>query len=225
LSGDRPTEARLVPGEFLPLPPCDVSRAAYLQLAPYAFTSPLPVFQQRDSRSLVGDGQPVSFPADASEAACEAGLAVVLGDDLHRGSAREAERCIAGVTLILDWTDRPSRWEQGPGPEVPSQLGRDLLVGPAARQVLRGDAWVESGGIRRGVGPVSASPFAPAESIAFLSHHVRLCAGDVIGLGCFASGRVEHHPLNAPLTVGIDRGLTLSGSAARGKPAPDWRLR
>ena len=58
-SGDRPTEARLLPGDLLPLAPCDDERAAYVQLAPRHVSLSEPAFALRDARSLVGDGQPV----------------------------------------------------------------------------------------------------------------------------------------------------------------------
>lgn len=225
LSGDRPTEARLAAGDFLPLAPCDTDRAAYFQMAPCDLDLDEPAYRQRDCRSLMGDAQPVACPEPmrgSPDPWLEPGLAVLVADDLYRARAREAERAILGVTLVIDWTSRPDRWPHGHGPEASSQLGSVLVTGPAAREVMRGRWWLEVDGVRRADGAVGAWRFSPAESIAYLSQHARLRAGDVVGLGCFAAGRTDV-AWGSPVTVGIERLLTLSGSAAIATPPTDWR--
>ena len=97
--GPRPASARLPRWEYVPLPPCDLDRAAYLQLAPYGHDGPMPLFEHRDARGLLGDDQPVPFFGPAGELAVEAGVAALLGDDLWQAAPREAQRAILGVTL------------------------------------------------------------------------------------------------------------------------------
>jgi hypothetical protein len=95
LSGRRPSHARLLPGEYLPLPPCDTERCSYVQLGDGLR------WELRDARALVGHAQPAPLAADAPTV--RGGLALVLADDLWRATAREAARAILGYTAVLDW--------------------------------------------------------------------------------------------------------------------------
>ncbi len=228
-SGHRPTEARLLPGEYLPLAPCDVDRAAYVQMGPYDLADELPAFQRRDSRSLLGDGQPVAFPADVEQPHFEAGLAVVLADDLWRATAREAERAILGITLLIDWTACPDPWAAAPSrPSPPSQLGPELLVGVAGRDIGEASLRLTIGEADREAGRVRAWRFCPAESLAYLSQHLPLRAGDVIGTGCFAGGRAPD--VGSKLAFGdrvrvtLESRLTLTGWAVPGPALGAWRF-
>jgi hypothetical protein len=219
-AGDRPTEARLLPGDYLPLPPCDPDRAAYLQLAPYDRADPEPTFERRDSRALIGHDQPVALPSDAESPNTEAGVAVVLGDELWRADAREARRAILGYTLLLDWSARADRWREAVRvPDAASQLGPELWVGASMRdlnaELLQGDA-------RRPAGRVDAWRFQPAEALAFVSQHAPLRAGDVVGLGCLLGGRASP-AFGEPVALALERGMTLRGWAVRAPEPPDWR--
>ncbi len=228
-TGIRPTEARLLPSEYLPLAPCDPDRAAYLQMAPYDLASEVPAFQARDSRSLVGDQQPVAFPTGAQQPYFEAGLAVVLADDLWRATALEAGRAILGTTLLIDWTPSPDPWSAQPsGPSPPSQLGPELLVGAEAQAISGAAAQVIIGGVVCDAGPVGAWRFRPAEALAYLSQHQPLRAGDVVGTGCLVGGRA---PIAGQTLAFGDRSqvtlpgkLTLTGWAVPGPALGAWRL-
>jgi hypothetical protein len=226
LSGQRPTEARLMVGDFLPLPPCEPDRAAYIQMAPYDAGGSEPRFQQRDSRSLMGHDQPISMPHAADAPSFEAGLALLLGDDLWRADAREAARAVLGYSLLIDWTQRPARWDEPWAADAPSQMGPELLVGPRARDLAKRELCITVDGQSQAVGRIGAWRFSPAESLAYLSQHQPLRSGDVIGVGCFAGGRPQA-PLSygARVEVSVAKSLSLRGWAAPG-PAPlDWKQR
>jgi hypothetical protein len=228
-SGHRPTEARLLPGEYLPLAPCDPDRAAYLQMAPYDLADDLPAYERRDSRLLVGDGQPVAFPAGVEQPHYELGLAVVLADDLWRASAREAERAILGYTLLIDWTACPDPWAAAPSrPSPPSQLGPELLVGVRERDIGGATVRVTIGEASHEAGSVGAWRFTPAESLAYLSQHTPLQAGDVVGTGCVPAGRatgVDHSlAYGERLRVTLQGRLMLTGWAVPGPAQRAWRL-
>jgi len=227
-AGQRPTEARLLPGEYLPLPPCDPNRAAYVQLAPYGQPGSTPAYQRRDSRSLVGDGQPVAFPAGVDRPRLEVGLAVVLADDLWRATAVEAERAILGHTLVFDWSSEDEPWTsscRGPGP--PSQLGPELWLGTRLPRRALGAVQLAIAGQLAPAGEVDAWRFSPAESLAYLSQHTPLRAGDVVGTGCLPSGRVPDGQRDLRFgdrcAATLPGGLTLTGWAVAGPPLGSWR--
>jgi hypothetical protein len=220
-SGVRPTEARLAPASYLPLPPCDVARAAYVQLGPPEVDGGLR-YQHRDCRALVGDGQPVSFPHGSERPHIEVGLAALMAEDLSRAGAEEAERAVLGLTLLVDWTMHARRWPDAPsGPDAASQLGPEIAVGPEGRALARAPLRVAlAGGASHEARWPSAAP-SPAEALARLSHFVELRAGDVVGLGALAALELG---FGARVEVSAES-LRLRGWAARGPEPGPWRRR
>src|SRR5262245_30530582 len=206
-AGDRPSEARLLPGEFLPLPPCDTDRAAYVQLEAYAEGNDAPPFQQRCARTLVGDDQPAAL--DAAAPAVEAGCAALLGEDLHRADAREAGRAILGMTLLLDW-------HRGP-----SQLGPELHVGANLRDLATRAAELSIDDARHAAGAIGAWRFHPAEALAFASQQMPLRAGDVVGFGAMSLATPQ---FGQRVAFSVERFMTLRGWAVRGPEPVGWRL-
>lgn len=217
-AGDRPTEARVRPDQMLPLPPVDDQRAAHFQLAPSAQASTEPRFELRSARALVGDGQPA--PAEPSGLGVEVGLAAVVAEELEAADPREARRAILGFTLVLDWT-RADHWQRQRGGREPwSHLGPWITTGDRLREI---EAVAEVAGRRVPLGPVAAGPLQPAEILAFLSQHVNLRPGDVVGLGALA--RLEGIALGDRVRLHA-RGLgALTGWAVAPAPMPGWRLR
>lgn len=211
-SGPRPPEARVDRASLLPLPPCDGDRCAYLQLGDAGGAEP--IYQHRDSRALVGDGQPV--PVTSKEAAAlEAGIAVVVAEELWRAEAREAERAILGVTLALDWGATAARWSAPAAPLPPTQLGAELHVGATWRQLAALSLKLAGDAVR-----LDSARLEPAEALAFVSQHVHLCPGDVIGMPALWRGSVA---LGERVVVELPPLLRLGGWAT---PAPEprpWR--
>lgn len=189
--GPRPAAAHLRDGEYFPLPPCDLDRAAYIQLAPYGHAGTTPLFEHRDARGLVGDDQPVPFFGPVGELAVEAGVAAVLGDDLWQAGPREAERAILGLTLVLDWGRHGRAWsERLPCPASPSQVGPVVTMRQRLRDMAELDLELEVNGTSRRAGRIGDGARAPGETLGWMSHHLPLRAGDVIGLGCLPGGHV-----------------------------------
>lgn len=189
----RPASARLRPEDYLPLPPCDVERAAYLQLAPYDEPGPAGgvLYDHRDARGLVGHGQPVPVFCPEGSLTAEIGLAVILGDDLWQARPREAERAILGTTLVIDWTRHGRPWTQrAPCPASPAQLGPTLLSRHRLRDLASLEVRIEVGDRSRSAGRIGDWPRPPGQTLAWLSHHLPLRAGDVVGLGCLRGGRL-----------------------------------
>lgn len=219
LAGRRPTEARLVAEDALLLPPCDPSRCVYVQLEPAPGSSLAPSFQIRDARALVGHGQPV-VTSTSSPLSAEVGLAVVLADDLERAHPEEARRAVLGYTLVIDWTTEDC-WERG-GPQPPSQLGPVLLVSPRGMADVRERLVVEVEGQRRVTEPLDERTLAWVEALAYVSHHVSLHAGDVVGLGAPSGGRFSM-PEGGRLTVELSRSLRLDGWCVVAPLDDRWR--
>jgi hypothetical protein len=202
--GDRPTEARLREEDFVPLPPCDGDHAAWLALDVHGEGAE-PAWSRRDARQLVGDAQPVAVDAAPRVVT---GIAVVLADELWRASAREAERAVLGFTLVVDWSH-----------DGAAQLGPYLTLGTRLRDLGTLGGFIELGGARQDVALGSAR-FAPAEAIAFASHHHRLMPGDVVGLGGLRPDREVAFGERLSFTLGRAR---LRGWAVPAPPPPPWR--
>jgi len=201
-AGGRPTEARIQPGEYLPLPPCDTERCALLLMRDEDGDGALS-YERADSRAMVGDGQPVDAFADGLEV--EAGLAVLLGDDLSRVGPDEAERAMLGVTAMLRW------------PGGGTHCGPDLLLRRRPR-----DIGALTASLGDWSGPIQSGwRRAPAEQVAYLSQHARLRAGDMVGLTPCCRRKVG---VGAHQRFDIPKLLRLAGWATAALTAPtDWR--
>ncbi len=234
-SGLRPTEARLLDGRYLLLPPCAEGRAAYWQIRSAARGAPID-FALRDARALAGDAQPVCVPDALDERRFQVGLAAVLAEDLEHASAHEARRALLGVTLIIDWgpaCDEPSCGDArashvhgaGGGALAPAHLGAQLAVG-AVNALFDLELEVKVGGVAQPPVVARYRDLDAYERIADLSRYAPLRAGDVIGLGPLAlpshagttSGtRVHRVGLGAPVEVRLGRALRLKGTAMRAR--------
>ncbi|MEZ4447538.1 MAG: fumarylacetoacetate hydrolase family protein [Polyangiaceae bacterium] len=210
-AGPRPPGLRLAPGDYLPLPPCDVERSGYLEVRAYQVGQDPPALELRSSRALVGDAQPATV--SGSRLVAEVGLAVVLGEDLHRASFREAQAAVLGTTLAIAW--------RGEGP-VSAQLGPSLILRRPMRDLASLEVRVEHRGRSIGAGRVGDWAHPPAAAVAFASHQLPLRAGDVVGLGPLPGGTLE---VEAGETVEatLHPLLRLTGRASLQPGSDAWR--
>jgi 2-keto-4-pentenoate hydratase/2-oxohepta-3-ene-1,7-dioic acid hydratase in catechol pathway len=236
-AGERPSSARLLPGSFSWLPPCDIERAALIECAPGAADSTPPreepSYRFGSARTLLGHEATVPFPAGETEPDVACKIAVVLADDLWRATAAEAERSLLGYTLLLGWTARAAyqrlaaRGEStAPATSFAAQLG-PVLVTPdeaGAACALRMQLRVE--GVPSALCAAGAWAFSPAESIAWISQHTPLRAGDVIGLDLVRGGAADAGvslPYGARVELAVERLGRLSGRPLPGPPPRAWR--
>ena len=230
-AGFRPAEARLLPGEFLPLAPCDTDRAAFVQLAPYELDGPQPVFRYRDARGLEGDGQSIPFPAaEPIELDVEASLAVVLREDLWRATPEQAERAVLGYSLVLDWAAAAGLADWGgrrADRDAGTQLGPALVTPDEARELASLTVRMRVGEHQWSAGRVGDWSYAPAESLAYVSQHVELRAGDVLSAGRFRGAAPEQGGCTLRygdwVTVSVERLGALTGRAVQGPARGRWR--
>jgi hypothetical protein len=231
LSGDRPSSTELHPSTVLWLPPCATDRAAYIQLGPYAHGAERPWYRFGNSRALLGHDAAIPFPALEDEPDYELNLAALLGEDLRRATPDDVERAIAGYTVLNDWTARGQEARSlacGLPPsearDFATQLGPVLVtpdeLGPV--EVLR--TQVRVGAASRPCSRIGEWAFSLAESVAYISNHIELRAGDVVGAGrVFGGSAGQRMPYGASVELMIERIGRLSGKPVRG-PAPSrWR--
>jgi hypothetical protein len=220
-AGDRPTTARLLPGSFTWLPPCDTDRALLVQLAPYDASTDEPLHRLGDARGLVGHESVVPFPAaregleEETDAAFALGIAAILREDLAGAGPAEAERAVLGYTILNGWTaaapePRPG-WSARP---VPAQLGPVLVTPGEVGELGRLKAQIRVDGKVTATASVGGWAFSLAESLAWLSQWMELRAGDVIGAGCVRGGRGAA-PFDATVEVGVERLGRLAGRPVR----------
>jgi 2-keto-4-pentenoate hydratase/2-oxohepta-3-ene-1,7-dioic acid hydratase in catechol pathway len=240
LAGDRPTEARLYPGSFVWLAPCETDRAMYVQLSDHGPSSEPggapsdPRYWIGNARGLLGHDASIAFPAREEEPDFELCIAAVLAEDLHRAGYAEAERAILGYTILSGWTARTEeRRGQSSGGWVTRardfgpQLGPVLVTKDEVGDIrpLRAQARVGNEVLR--CSSVGAGTFTLAEAIAFVSDHIELRAGDVIGAPCVAGGSYASHgqrlAYDRVVELTIERIGKLSGRPVRGPEPLQWR--
>jgi hypothetical protein len=224
-AGERPSAARILPGTFTGLPPCDPERAAFITCASPAPArrAHVPAFRVGSARALLGHDAivPISEGAPAEDARAgaldaSAALAIVLGDDVRHATAAEAERAILGYTLLLAWS-----------PGLSAQLGSVLVTRDEAGDVGSLRTLFRVGGATSPTGDSGAWTFSPAEVIAWISHHLPLQAGDVIGAeplrGGSAAAAGATLGFDVRVEIAIERLGRLCGRAAHGPEQRAWR--
>lgn len=217
-AGYRPTEARLAPGSFLWLPPCDPDRALLVHVARDA-AGALGA-RLGNARSIVGHEAAAPFPFGATHPELELGIAAILGDDLHRAATSEAERALLGAAIVNDWAARDLE-ARGLGTlqcrDFATQIGPALVTRNELAEAALLRTQIRSGGRVIASGALASPLAALAKAVAFASQHVALRAGDVVVLAASLAARasVEY---GAPVELLIERLGKLVGSAVRGPP-------
>src|SRR5215204_1945426 len=94
-----------------------------------------PTLFTKYARSLIGANDPIQMPLDdeSTEIDWEAELGVVIGTEIRRASAAEAEAAIAGYTVVndisvRDWQYRSSQFLQGKAWEGSTPVGPYLVT-------------------------------------------------------------------------------------------------
>lgn len=221
-SGDRPTEARLLPGAFLWLPPCDGDRSFYIHVEP-ARGDTEPSYRLGNARGLLGHETRVAFPARETRPDFELAIAAILAEDLRRASADEADRAILGFTILNAWTARDEEArhrDAARARDFAPQIGPFLVTREDLDDIakLRTQARIDGQVVASGTVGVAATGLA--EAIAFVSHRIDLRAGDLIGATCLRGNGVAY---GATVEVLIERLGKLAGCPARGAESAGWR--
>jgi hypothetical protein len=222
-AGHRPTEARLAPGSFLWLPPCDPDRALLVH-----------VTRDRDgelavrlgnARAALGNDTRTPFPHGETRPDLALGIAAIVGDDLRRATVSSARRAILGAAIVNDWAAHDLE-ERGLGAlhcrDFATQIGPALVTIDALVGVAAVRAQIRVGGVIVAEGALPEPLDALAEAVACASQLVELHAGDVVTLAT-PLGPLDPLAYGAPIELLIERLGKLSGVAVRGPALAPWR--
>ena len=146
---------------------------------------PPPLFFFKPSSSLIGHGDAIVYPADATRVEYEGELAVVIARETRRVSPEEARQAVLGWTCANDVTERDM---QGTDMQWWRAKGYDTfaVAGPFIEtETPRLDAWLRTkvnGEVRQEgqVGDMIRDPFTV---ISLVSQAMTLYRGDLIMLG------------------------------------------
>ena len=148
-----------------------------------------PLVFPKFSSSIVGPNEPVATRSAALD--WEAELVVVIGTDCYEVAAGNALSVIAGYTVGQDLSDRVVQFEGGANPQF--GLGKSAPgFGPIGPWVVSADELgatpqldirCEVDGVTKQSSNTSHLIFDVPTLVAYLSHRVRLCAGDLIFTG------------------------------------------
>lgn len=135
--------------------------------------------------ALIGPYDDAIVPSfNASGLDFEGELAVVIGARARHVDADAAKACIAGYSIINDYTQRDyqyrtQQWHQGKSLEATAGFGpwldTEWTPGPALETTLNGERMQHA--------PTDDLVFSPADLVEFISHLYPLNPGDVIATG------------------------------------------
>jgi hypothetical protein len=220
--GPPPDEAILEPSQCRYLPPT-LSDGLLLEFAVDA-EGARPTVRRGSCRCLLGHDAPLPVPQDERDAEVAVEIAAIIGDDVQDADVEQAERVVAGYSILALWTF-PSRELLSPGwgQFRLGQLGPTLLARDAGFDPSRCRVSVRLNGEE----VESARPrpwrMSFAQMVAFASDGLPLRAGDVI-----ASGPLARIPARGMrpirdsdrLAFQVSELGTLSGAVVASKP---WR--
>lgn len=175
-----------------------------------------PLVFPKFSSSIAGPNDPVATRSDALD--WEAELVVVIGTDCYEVTAQDALSVIAGYTVGQDLSDRVVQFEGGANPQF--GLGKSAPgFGPVGPWVVSADELGAAGrlDIRCDVDGVTKQDsntrhliFDVPTLVEYLSHRVRLHAGDLIFTGTPAGVGMSREPREV-LRPGSRIDTTISG--------------
>jgi hypothetical protein len=213
LAGRRPTEARLATAPIF-LPPCDTDRALVVMSELSSTALEEPALRIAPARSSQGSGALLSFSNVETRFDLTVGVAVLLGEDLHRATADEAARSFVGLCIGAVWTCHETA-------RTALQLGPVLVTPPDASwtDVLRAQTRID--GVAEPPRPLEEARFSLAEIAAFASQTQELRAGDlVLSLRARAATGLA---VGARVEVSVERLGKLVGSPCEGPAPVVWR--
>jgi 2-keto-4-pentenoate hydratase/2-oxohepta-3-ene-1,7-dioic acid hydratase in catechol pathway len=156
---------------------------------------PPPILFFKPSSSLIGHGDAIIYPRDATRVEYEGELAVVIGRQTRRVRPDEARRAVLGWTCANDVTERDL---QGKDKQWWRAKGYDTfaVAGPHVETETPGpEVWIRTrvNGQLRQEGQVRDMIRDPFEIISLISQAMTLQRGDLIMLGT-PPGVGELHP-------------------------------
>ncbi|MFD5259001.1 fumarylacetoacetate hydrolase family protein [Streptomyces bobili] len=136
--------------------------------------------------SLIGAYDDIQMPSAVEQMDWEAELGLVVGARVRNADVEEAERAIAGFTVIndisaRDWQLRTVQWLQGKTFEATTPIGPHLVCTDDG--VVPGEISCEVSGELMQKAATDDLVFGPAQLISYISTILTLEPGDVIATG------------------------------------------
>jgi fumarylacetoacetate (FAA) hydrolase len=160
----------------------------------------IPAFYFSNPNSLVGDEEAIAAPAGSSELDYGLQLGLVIGDRVRNVSTSQAWRCVAGFTIINDFSARDiyrAEMAVGLGPAKgkdfatavgPVLVTRDEFADKIENEGISLEMGARLNGRQLSHGNSSALFHSFPKMIAHASRDADLFAGDLIGSGTVGTG-------------------------------------
>ncbi|MDE1009331.1 MAG: fumarylacetoacetate hydrolase family protein [Paraburkholderia fungorum] len=178
-------------------------------------TPAYPVFFSKFASSLIGPYDDITLPPETHRLDYEAELAVVIGKECRRVSAREASAYVAGYTVanditMRDFQFRTHQWMAGKAWDRSTPLGPFLVTPDEAGDPQKLEIRLMVDGDVRQESSTGLMIYSVAELISILSEFTSLSAGDVILTGT-PSGVGDRRTPPAYLQDGATVSVEISG--------------
>lgn len=162
----------------------------------------IPAYYNSNPHTLLGDEETVRFPAGETRMDYELEIGVILRRGGRHLSEAEAVACIAGYTIVNDWSARALQREVmaiGLGPAPGKDFGTGVGPWLVTPEEIPADRWAAPGhpalamvarvsGEEWSRGNSGSAHFTFPQMIAFASRYRDLYPGDLIGSGTVGTG-------------------------------------
>lgn len=149
-----------------------------------------PIIFMKATNTLAGPNDKVILPKGSQKVDWEVELAIVLKKDvLYLKNEQEAEKCIAGYTIMHDVSERhfqierSGQWVKGKSCPGFSPVGPYLVLKEDIKNVLNLKMKLKVNGKTMQKGSTKYMIFNPAYVVWYLSQFMQLEAGDLITTG------------------------------------------
>jgi 2-keto-4-pentenoate hydratase/2-oxohepta-3-ene-1,7-dioic acid hydratase in catechol pathway len=155
-----------------------------------------PIFYFTNPQSVIGARDAVRISPESEKFDYELEVAAVIGASGENLSPEEAERAIAGYTVLCDWSARDLQRERLvmiKGKDGATSLGPVLVTKDEIEHRRRGKGFDLAMSVRLNGEPFSAGNWSSidwsfADIVSYVSRGTRLVPGDVIGSGTVGWG-------------------------------------
>jgi 2-keto-4-pentenoate hydratase/2-oxohepta-3-ene-1,7-dioic acid hydratase in catechol pathway len=202
----------------------------------------LPVFYFTNPHAIVGPGDPVPVPPGCGQLDFELEVAAIIGRDGANLKPADAERYVAGYTILNDWSARDLQrreMRQGLGPakgkDFATSLGPFLVTPDELEPYRKAHAYdltmtATVNGREYSRASLADVYWSFGEMLSYASRGTRLVAGDVVGSGTCGTGCIlelslthgeEAYPWLVPgdrVELAVERLGSLANSVIEGPP-------
>jgi 2-keto-4-pentenoate hydratase/2-oxohepta-3-ene-1,7-dioic acid hydratase in catechol pathway len=180
---------------------------------------------------LFAHQETVPFPFDEPHPEADVAIAALVGEELRSSTVKDVEKAIVGYTILVRWIAPTAEKRSGSthARSFATSLGPLLVSKEEAGAIDALRVRVRAAGDNRDLMVTTMSDWSFSEAIAFVSRHVPLMPGDVVGgvpiPGARATLRELGLSFGTTLEVAIERLGKLASRPVRGPEPPAIRQR